>query len=375
MTVAAKQTPSMEIPLVDLKAQNGPIRAELDAAVKAVFDSGEFILGGFLQRFEQECAKYLGVKHAIGVANGSDALYLALLALDIKPGDEVISVPHTYVATPESIVRTGAKLVFVDVEKDTWNMDIGQLKKAITKKTKAILPVHIFGQCANMTAINEIAGNIPVVEDAAQAWGADHWGAKSGALGTLSCFSFYPTKTLGACGDGGMVATDDDNLAARVRALRVHGESRRYFNNLHGVNSRLDGIQAAILSVKLKYVDGWNKERRHIAEYYRKRFEGSPVKLGVVADGNTHVWHQCVIMAPRRDELQAHLKSRGIGTNIFYPVPQHLQECFKDLGHKKGDFPVTESISTDSLALPVYPEMTEAQRKYVADEILAFYKK
>lgn len=364
----------MQIPFVDLNAQYLPIDAEVREAVGDVLSSRVFIHGDVVKAFEQEAAAYLGVKHAIGVANGSDALLIALLALGVGPGDEVITVPHTYIATPEAIYRTGAKLVFCDVEPTGWNMDPEQLKKLITPKTKCILPVHIFGQCAEIEKIRAVAGNIPILGDAAQAWGSSRNGKKCGALCDIETFSFYPTKTLGAAGDGGMVVTSNDELAAIVRALRVHGESRRYYNQYHGMNSRLDAIQAAILRIKLRKVDAWNTERAKIADYYRSRFEGTGFALGKVIPGNVHVWHQCVGMTENRDALQKHLTDKGVGCGVYYPVPQHLQICYQDLGYKKGDYPVAESISDKSLALPCWPEMTQDMRQYVADSVVEFYK-
>ncbi|MCK6439629.1 MAG: DegT/DnrJ/EryC1/StrS family aminotransferase [Planctomycetes bacterium] len=363
----------MNIPLVNLEAQHAPLRAEIAEAIKQVLVECSFVRGPAVKNFQAEAAKYLGVKHAIGCANGSDALVVALMALGVGPGDEVVTVPHTYVATPEAIRRVGAKIIFCDVEPVGWTMDPAKLKKLVTPRTKAIMPVHIFGQCALHEELVKAAGNIPIVEDAAQAWGATRNGKHAGALGAIATFSFYPTKTLGACGDGGMLATNDDRLAELIQSVCLHGESKdRYYNDRAGMNSRLDSVQAAILRIKLKHVDAWNTKRDAIARYYQERFEESPIKAPKVLPGNTHVWHQYCIMTPERDALAAHLKSKGVATGVYYPIPQHLQRCFKDLGHKAGDFPVTESISSDSLSIPCWPEMSEEQQAYVADEILAF---
>ena len=363
----------MDIPLVNLQAQLEPIRADIDAAVREVYDSCSFIRGPAVKDFQSRAAEYLGVAHAIGCANGSDALYIALLALGCGPGDEVITVPHTYIATPEAIRRTGADVVLCDVEPVGYTMDPASLKALITPDTKAILPVHIYGQCANIEDIQRIAGNIPIIEDSAQAWGATRHGERAGSLGAVSCFSFYPTKTLGAYGDAGMVATSDDELAEVLTSICLHGESKeRYFNDRSGINSRLDSLQAAGLGVKLNHVDAWNAERAVIADYYAERFADTPIVTSRVLSGNTHVWHQCVILVQQRDELMAHLKSKGIGCGAYYPVPQHLQTCFRDLGHKAGDFPETERVCNQNVSIPCWPEMTQQQREFVADEILSF---
>ena len=364
----------MPVPFLDLKAQYASIKEEVDAAIRGVVDSQGFVLGPTVEGFEAQAASYHSVSHAIGCNSGSDAIFLALRALGLQPGDEVITVPHTYIATPEEIHRAGGRVRFVDVDAKTWNMDLDALKAAITPQTKAIVPVHIYGRPVDMTKLLEIAGDIPVVEDAAQCWGARHAGKSAGAIGKIGCFSFYPTKTLGAYGDGGMVITNDPAIAANLRALRVHGEASRYHNVMHGVNSRLDAMQAAVLGVKLKYVDGWNARRAEIAGMYRERLSGSSITLPEPsAEGDVHVWHQHVILAPRRDQLRAKLHDAGIGTMIYYPVPQHMQSCFADLGYKQGDFPRTERMSAESLALPIFPEMSEAMIDEVCDTIKAFY--
>ncbi len=364
----------MDVPLVNLTPQYEPIKSEIQQAVLDVMEAHTFVLGPQVSQFERECEAYLGVKHAIGVSNGSDALYLALRALGVGEGDEVITVPYTYVATPESIWRTGAKIVFCDIDPISYCMDPADMKRKLSPRTKAVMPVHLFGQCADIEGIRAAAPGLPIIEDAAQSWGAERNGKKSGALGTIACYSFYPTKTLGAFGDGGLVSTDDDELAKLVRALRVHGElGRRYYNDLHGMNSRLDSMQAVVLSAKLKKVDEWNSERAQIAGKYKKLLAGSPVKFAQTASGNLHVWHQCCIEAPNRDKLMEHLKSRGVGSGVYYPVPQHFQPCYADLGHKPGDFPVSEQLATVSLALPCWPGMTDAMIDHVATSIRSFY--
>lgn len=365
----------MQVPLVHLKPQYEELRDEINKAVLDVMEAHTFVLGPQVSKFERESEAYLGVKHAIGVSNGSDALYLALRALNVGPGDEVITTPYTYVATPESIWRVGARIVFADIDPVSYCIDPKEVAKKVTRNTKAIMPVHLFGQCADIEGIRKAAPGIPIVEDAAQSWGASRHGKKSGALAEIATYSFYPTKTLGAFGDAGLVSTDSDELALAVRTLRVHGEyARKYYADRHGMNSRLDSMQAVILSAKLKRVDAWNDERGRIAAYFAKRFEGSKVTMARVAPGNHHVWHQCAVEVDRRDEMMDYLKGKGIGTGIYYPVPQHLQPCYADLGHKPGDFPVSERLSKRSLALPCWPGMTDAMMKHVADEILAFAK-
>jgi dTDP-4-amino-4,6-dideoxygalactose transaminase len=367
------QNRAMQVPLVHLKPQYEELRDEINKAVLDVMEAHTFVLGPQVSQFERESEAYLGVKHAIGVSNGSDALYLALRALNVGPGDEVITTPYTYVATPESIWRAGAKIVFADIDPVSYCIDPSEVAKKVTKNTKAIMPVHLFGQCADIEGIRKAAPGIPIVEDAAQSWGASRHGKKSGALAEIATYSFYPTKTLGAFGDAGLVSTDSDELALAVRTLRVHGEyARKYYADRHGMNSRLDSMQAVILSAKLKRVDAWNDERGRIAAYFAKRFEGSKVTMARVAPGNHHVWHQCAIEVDRRNEMMDHLKGKGIGSGIYYPVPQHLQPCYADLGYKPGDFPVSERLSKRSLALPCWPGMSDAMMKHVADEILAF---
>lgn len=363
----------MDIPLVNLAYQLEPIRKEIDDAVRRVYDTCSFVRGPAVKDFQTAAANYLGVGHTVGCGSGSDALYIALIALDIGPGDEVLTVPNTYIATPEAIRRTGASIVFCDVEPNGFTMDPAKIHALISPKTKAILPVHIYGQCAQIEMIKSAAGDVPIIEDAAQAWGASRYGAKAGSLGTIACFSFYPTKPLGAHGDGGMVVTNSDRLAEVMLSISIHGESKvRYYNDRSGLNSSLDSVQAAALGVKLKYVDAWNNGRVEVVQYYADRFADSSIRVAQVLAGNTHVWHHCIILVDQVVDLMEHLNKKSIGCGRYYPVPQHLQTCFREIGHQAGDFPETERICDMGVSIPCWPEMTHAQRKRVADEVLAF---
>ncbi|HHW02470.1 MAG TPA: DegT/DnrJ/EryC1/StrS family aminotransferase [Thermoanaerobacterales bacterium] len=366
----------MKIPFLDLKAQYETIKNEIDSAVSEVIQSGHFIMGPNVKQFENEMASYLDVKHAIAVANGTDALILSLDALNIIPGDEVITSPFTFFASAESISRVGAVPVFADIDPKTFNIDPGLVEKKITGKTKAIIPVHIFGQPADMDAMMQIAEkhDLYIIEDACQAIGAQYKGKKAGTIGNTGCFSFFPTKNLGGYGDGGMVITDDDGVAEKIKLLRVHGSSKKYYHSLLGYNSRLDEIQAAVLRVKLKYIDAWNAARREKANLYNKLLKDTPVITPYEAPGSHHVYHLYTILAPERDELQKYLQEKGISTGVYYPLPLHLQEVYKYLGYKKGDLPVAESISEKALSLPLDPEVSEEQIEYVASEIINFYK-
>jgi len=360
------------VPLANLAAQCAPLEARIRGAIEGVLKSQRFIHGPEVHAFEEEAAAYLGVRHAVGCASGSDALYLSLRALGIGPGDEVITSPLTYVATPEAVTRTGARVVFSDVDPVTWTLDPKQVAARITEHTVAIMPVHIFGQCADVTALSAIAGDIPIVEDAAQAWGAEHHSRKAGSLGALACFSFFPTKNLGGFGDGGLITTDDDELGRSLRLLRAHGQVERYESSMHGLNSRLDAIQAAVLRVKLGHVEGWNAGRREVVESYRRKLTGSASSVPRVGEGNQHVWCQCVLLTDRRDELRRHLDSCGVDSAVYYPVPQHLQVCYEELGHRPGDFPVAEDVCRRGLAVPCWPEMSERQREQVVQAVLEF---
>jgi dTDP-4-amino-4,6-dideoxygalactose transaminase len=371
------------VPLLDLNLHYEKIWEEVESAIKRVFISKQFILGSEVKELEREIAAYCQTAYAIGCASGSDAILLSLMALGVGAGDEVITTPYTFFATVGSIVRLGATPVFVDIEEATFNLDTQLLEGAITEKTKAIMPIHLFGQCAEMDKIKAVASakGIAVVEDAAQAIGAEYKGNRAGNLGTVAAFSFYPSKNLGGAGDGGMLTTNDAEIAEKLRALRAHGAKKKYFHDYVGLNSRLDSLQAAILRVKLNYLDEWAKSRRLNADAYRKLFaqagleQSDLIKLPVEIEGMLHVYNQFVILAKDRDGLIAHLKENGVGTEIYYPLPLHLQACFADLGFKKGDFPVSEKASDSSIAIPVHPELTEADQQYVVEMIAAYYNR
>jgi len=372
--------PAVEpFPFLDLKAQYRKIKSEIDAAIQRVMESQQFILGAEVESFEREMAEYVGVKHAIACASGSDALLLALMALGIGPGDEVITVSFTFIATAGAIARLGARPVFVDIESDTYNIDPSKIEAAITSKTKAIIPVHLFGMAAAMDPIMKIAHSrgIPVVEDAAQAIGARYSDRKVGSIGLCGCFSFFPSKNLGAAGDGGLLTTNDDNFADKLRMLRNHGGHSKYECELVGMNSRLDALQAAILRVKLKYLDLWTKGRRlnaaRYAESFTERGLDRTLKLPSVAPNSDHIYNQYVIRAPRRDELKSYLRNCGIPTDIYYPLPLHLQRAFAYLGYKPGDLPEAEKASREVLALPIFPELSTEQQALVVDSIAEFY--
>ena len=362
----------MKVPLLDLKAQYATIRDAVRAAVDGVMDAQYFILGPEVQALEEEVAAYVGAKHAIGCASGTDALLLALMALGVGDGDEVITTPFTFFATGGSIWRTGARPVFVDIEPDTFNIDPAAVKAAITPSTKAIMPVHLFGQCGEMDAIRKAAGDIPIIEDAAQALSAEYKGTKAGTLGTIGCFSFFPSKNLGGFGDGGMMTTEDDALADKLRQLRVHGAERKYYHKMIGFNSRLDALQAAILRVKLPHLDAWSDGRAANAARHNTLLDGAKVVAPVARPHCRHVYNQYTIRVENRDGLMARLKERDIGCAIYYPVPLHLQECFASLGYGEGDLPVSEKAAAEVISIPVYPELTDEMAQYVADTIREF---
>ena len=381
----------MEVSLIDLEAQYREIEDEILAVVKKVLRSGRYILGPNVSSLEEEIAFYCGSKYAVGVASGTDALELSLAALGVSEGDEVITTPFTFVATAEAIVRVGARPVFVDIKKDTFNIDPVRIKEGITERTRAIIPVHLYGQSANMEAILEIVEeyHLKVIEDAAQAFGAEYRFSlsrgndgqqrvkKVGSLGDAGCLSFFPTKNLAGYGDGGMVLTSNSEVVERLRRLRVHGTGQdRYSYTLRGKNSRLDEVQAAILRVKLKYVEEWLKMRQQKASLYDKLLgeEASiPVRTPLVTPCTTHTYCVYTILTLHRDELKEYLKKKGINCRVYYPVPLHLQDTYKYLGYHKGDFPVAEKVSEEVISLPVYPELPEEKLRYVVREIRKFY--
>jgi dTDP-4-amino-4,6-dideoxygalactose transaminase len=356
------------IPYLDLKAQYDSIRDELNAAALRVLASTHYILGEEVAAFEQEFAAYTQTRHAVGLNSGTSALHLALLAVGVQPGDEVITVPFTFIATASSVVYAQAKPVFVDVTPDTLTMDPALLERAITPRTRAILPVHIHGQMADMDPILEIARkhNLPVVEDAAQAHGAAYRGRAAGSMGAIGCFSFYPGKNLGACGEGGALVTQDAELAAKVKCLRDWGQTQRYHHDLLGYNYRMDNLQGAFLRVKLRKLEEWTEGRRAAAARYAELLAGTGLGLPVQAPERRHVYHVYAVRTPQREALQARLNAARIGNGIHYPIPVHLQKCLAHLGHHPGDFPVTEKAAAEVLSLPMYPELTAAQQSKVA---------
>ncbi|MBI1911190.1 MAG: DegT/DnrJ/EryC1/StrS family aminotransferase [Deltaproteobacteria bacterium] len=374
----------MKVQLLNLASQYKKIRKEVLREVQAVCDSQHYVLGKNVAGLETEIAQYCGSKFAVGVASGTDALILALMAAGVGPGDKVITTPFTFFATAGAIARLGAIPVFVDINPQTYNIDPNSLEALLkkgVKGAKAIIPVHLYGQCADMAPIKALGKKykLLVIEDSAQSIGAEYKGKKAGVLGDMSCFSFYPTKNLGCFGDGGMLTTDNPKLAEKLRMLRVHGSKVRYFHDEVGTNSRLDELQAAILRVKLKYLEAWTEARIKNGKRYDRLFEKAGlsdiVTLPFIQEGNRSVYNQYVVKVKKRDELRAYLASVGVGTEIYYPMPLHLQKCFKYLGYKKGDFPVSEKTAKEALALPIYPELREAEQKYVVSCIAEFFKK
>ena len=377
----------MAVPLLDLNAHHEPLKQEILAALEKTFRSNAFILGPDVGKLEERVAAYCQAMYGIGVTSGTDALLLALMALGIGTGDEVVTTPYSFFATAGVIVRLGAKPVLVDIDPTTYNIDPAKITSVLTAKTKAIIPVHLYGQCADMAPIMDIAKrhNLSVIEDAAQAIGSEHRdGRRACSMGTIGCLSFFPSKNLGCLGDGGMAITNDSELAERMRILRVHGSKPKYYHKVIGGNFRLDTIQAAVLNVKLNYLDGWTKRRQENAERYELLFRQSGlVERGKVrlpeavyrSEGvkHYHIYNQFVLRVERRDALMDHLKQKGIGAEIYYPVPFHLQECFQYLGHKKGDFPESERAANETIAIPIYPELTQAQQTEVVEAITAFY--
>lgn len=376
----ATPTPS-GVPLIDMSRQFAALEKELTAAVLGVCQSGRFVLGPDCLELEKALAGYCRAKHAIACASGSDALLLALMACGVGPGDEVLVPSYTFFATASAVARLGAKPVFVDIEPTTFNLDVRRLQGSITTATKAIIPVHLYGQCAEMPAVLEIARQfkLAVIEDAAQAIGAELAGRRAGTMGDIGCFSFYPTKNLGGFGDGGLLTTDRDDLAERLRLLRVHGMQPRYYHQVLGINSRLDSIQAAVLNVKLPHLDRWTAQRQTCARRYTQLFGsyGLDRWLGLPTEAadHRHVWNQYVVRVPegKRDALRAHLAQQKIGTEIYYPVPLHMQECFAYLGYAKGSLPETERAAAETLALPIFAELTDDEQEFVVREVAAFF--
>ncbi|MCC6932295.1 MAG: DegT/DnrJ/EryC1/StrS family aminotransferase [Deltaproteobacteria bacterium] len=380
----------LSVPLLDLKEQYRAIREEIREAMDRVCDAQAFILGKEVEDFEKACAKYCRTKYAVGVSSGTDALIIALLAAGVKAGDEVITSPYTFFATASSIARIGARPVFVDIEEKSFNIDPSAIAKKITTKTKAIMPVHLYGQAAQMDEINDLAGkhNLKIIEDACQAIGAEYRGKRSGSLGDFGCFSFFPSKNLGGFGDAGLVTTNSEADYKLLKALRMHGEVERYHHAYLGGNFRIDALQAAVLRVKLQYLDKWAMKRAQNAQLYRELFNeqgivvrsndldkgSNGVVLPEIVVAGRHVYNQYIIRAQHRNDLLKYLQAQQIGCNIYYPLCLHEQQCFQYLGDKKGDYPVGEKAAQQSLALPIYPELTAEQIKHVVNAITAFYR-
>jgi dTDP-4-amino-4,6-dideoxygalactose transaminase len=369
---------SAKVPLLDLQAQYRPIRDELVAAVVGVCDSQRFIMGPEIEALERELAHQLGIQHAVAVSSGTDALLLALMALEIGAGDEVVTSAYSFFATAGAIARLGARPVFVDIDRQTFNIDANQVAAAMSERTKAVLPVHLFGLSADLDPILDVArrAGVPVVEDAAQAIGATYHGQPVGGVGAFGCFSFFPSKNLGAFGDAGLLTTNDDRLAKRARLLRTHGMEPKYYHHLVGANFRMDAIQAAVLRVKARHLAAWTSARQANAARYRTLFRGAgletSVTLPVERPDCVHIFNQFVIRIPERDALKRHLDDTGIGSEIYYPVPFHLQPCFQYLGYHRGDFPEAEAAAEESLAIPIYGELAPEQQSRVVDAIGGF---
>lgn len=366
-----------KIPYLDLPAQLRGIRPEIDAAIARTIDNCSFCLGPDVAEFEKNFARYVGAEFCAGFNSGTSALHIAMLLLNVGPGDEVITTPTTFVATSWAISYVGAKPVYVEIEDATFNMDPKRIERAITPRTKAVMPVHLYGQPFDIDPILEICRkhNLPLVEDAAQAHGAKYKGKTIGTFGAISCFSFYPGKNLGACGEGGALVTNDAKFNARARALREHGSTQRYYHDEVGYNYRMEGIQGAVLDVKLKYLPQWTEARRAIAHKYHKLLADTPLQLPIEASYAESAWHLYVVRHPRRDELKKHLEANGVGCALHYPLPLHLQKCYASLGYKEGDFPIAEKAARECLSLPIYPEMTDKQIQRVADVIKEFFRK
>lgn len=377
MTPVAADAPptTTPVPLLDLKLQYAAIRDEVMAAIEGICESQRFIGGPEVVACEEAVAAYSGCKVGVGMSSGTDALLCAMMAMGIGPGDEVIVPSFTFFATAGCVSRLGAKPVFVDIDAATFNTTAEQIERAITPKTKLIIPVHLYGQCADMTGILKVANQrgIPVMEDAAQSIGAKHQGKAACSMGKLGTLSFFPSKNLGAFGDAGMIVTNDTALGERCRMFRDHGAQPKYYHKWVGGNFRLDALQAAVVRIKLKHLDAWSAKRMDNAKRYNALFAGSVVKTPVIAPGNDSIYNQYVIRVPKRDELKKHLDGQGIGTEVYYPVPLHMQECFAYVGGKPGDLPICEQAAREVLAIPIYPELTVAQQERVARTIRAFY--
>ncbi|HYX29546.1 MAG TPA: DegT/DnrJ/EryC1/StrS family aminotransferase [Pyrinomonadaceae bacterium] len=371
----------MKIPLLDLKAQYATIREDVRTAVDRVLESQRFVLGNEGETLEAEIARYCQTKFAIACASGSDALLLALMSCEVAAGDEVITTPFTFFATAAAVTRLGARPRFVDIDERTFNLDVARIAEAISPRTRAIIAVHLYGQCVDMEPLIELAARhgISIVEDAAQAIGAEDRGRRAGSMGAIGALSFYPSKNLGGAGDGGMLVTNDENHARRLRMLHVHGEQQKYHHDAVGINSRLDEIQAAILHVKLSHLDAWTHARQERARRYGQLFTDAGLAEQIttpqVRDDARHVFHQYVVRVPAsaRDSLREHLRAREIGNDVYYPAPLHLQKCFFDLGHGAGDFPAAETAAAETIALPIYPELSELQQEYIVNAFADFF--
>ncbi len=375
----------MKVPLFDLTRQYQTLREEMLKKIDETISSGKVILGKNVEEIEKNIANYVGVKHAIGVASGSDALILALRAMGIKEGDHVVTTPYTFFATASAITRLGALPIFVDVDEETFNISLDEVEKTLKKddKVKVVIPVHLFGRSVDMKRLKEICDNhnVKILEDAAQSIGSECMvngkKVKTGSIGDAGILSFFPTKNLGAYGDAGMVLTNSDEIDEKVRMLRVHGSKKKYVHDEIGYNSRMDELQAAILNVKFPHLDEWIEKRINVAKNYAKLFEKHEVQVvySPVPSDKSHVFHQYVIKVDQRDELREYLTSQGVGTSIYYPIPLHLQRCFSYLGYKKGDLPVSEKLSQETLALPIFPEITFEEQEYVVEKIMEFYNR
>lgn len=362
------------VPYLDLRAQLRPLRGELEAALVRALENCSFVLGPDVAQFERDFAAFCGAAHCVAMNSGTSALHVAMIVAGVGPGDEVITTPYTFAATSWAVSYTGARPVYVDIEEATFNLDPRLVERAITPRTKAVLPVHLYGHPCDLAPLLAICHRhgLALVEDAAQAHGAKYRGRVVGTFGAMSCFSFYPGKNLGACGEGGAVVTNDAQLAARARALRDHGSTRRYYHDEIGFNYRMEGFQGAVLGVKLKHLAGWTAGRRRVARRYQDLLAGTPLRLPREADYAESAWHLFTVRHPRRDALQRHLEANRVGSAMHYPLPLHLQQAYASLGHKAGDFPIAEQAARECLSLPIYPELTDAQIERVVAVVRAF---